>query len=96
MEMKQVYRYLILALLPGFIACSKGGSLTLEHPEPSIGTGRAQTFFTTSLGGHSMVIEQGKTKATGYHGWVGMNAVTQTSLSSGTGHKVLQDHAPPQ
>lgn len=92
----KLYRFLVLALLPGFIACSKGGSLTLEHPITGIRDGRSGTFATTSLGGHSMVIEQGKTKATGYHGWVGLNAVTQTRLSSATGHKVLQDHAPPE
>ena len=97
MEMKNLYRYFVIALLPAFIACSKGGSLALEHPlvkGPGITTGKP--FFTTSLGGHSMVIEQGKTKTTGVHGWVGVNAVTQTRLDSSSGYKVYQDHAPPE
>ena len=94
--MNRVYRFLALALLPAFVACSKVGSLTLEHPESSTGPSTGKPFFTTSLGGHSMVIEQGKTKSTGYHGWVGMNAVTQTQLNGGAGYKVYQDHAPPE
>ena len=93
--MKNLSRYLVLALMPAFIACSKGGTLSLEHPITTPAKRINRPTSTTSLGGHSMVIEQGKTKTTGIHGWVGVNAVTNTTLTGG-GYKVSQDHAPTQ
>lgn len=41
-----------------------------------------------------MVVEQGKTKKTGYHGWVSLNAVENKTISNGD-KKIIMDKQPP-
>lgn len=93
MGIKNLAIIMLTALLAN--ACSKGGKLTLEKDPgatPPIPT-NGNSSVATSLGGSSLVIEQGKTKATGYHGWVSINAVTNRQMDGGL-HTIKMDKAP--
>lgn len=78
------------------VACSKGGQLNLEIPRAATPPAAPMTGapnVTTTLGGKSLVVEQGKTKTTGYHGWVSFNVVEGKTLQGG-GTTMRMDKSP--
>lgn len=81
----------LLGVLLVTSACSKGGNLTLEPGARKIAS-KGSPFVQVNQGGKALIYEQGltpSTATTGVHGWVSVQAVSSTQLSSASGHKAV-------
>ena len=78
----------IIAITLFVSACSKGGELVLE-PGARVGKTRGAPFLTVNQGGKALIVQQGQTPATGVHGWVSVQAVSQRNLSSTAGQTMV-------
>lgn len=76
---------LLAAAVATLTACSAGGDLTLEPGVRKPASGLGSPFVQVNLGGKALVIEQGKTATTGVHGWVTVQPVKASNLSSSNG-----------
>ena len=76
---------LVIALVPLFAACSKGGQLSLEAGARRLTPTSVGPLVQVNQGGKALVVEQGKTPDTGVHGWVTIQAVQSRSISSTSG-----------
>ncbi len=76
---------LLIALVPLFAACSKGGQLSLEAGAKRLTPSSVGPLVQVNQGGKALVVEQGKTADTGVHGWVTIQAVQSRSISSASG-----------
>lgn len=66
-------------------ACSKGGNLVLE-PGARAPRSKGAPAVRVNYGGAASIVQQGQTTATGVHGWVGVEVVTSSKISSASGH----------
>jgi hypothetical protein len=73
---------LVLAAL-SMAACKNGGQVTIASTNSSSTEG--SPFVQVNQGGNTMIVQQGQTPTTGVHGWVTIQAITSSNLSSSDG-----------
>lgn len=69
-------------------ACSNGGELNLE-PGARKDKTQGSPFVQLNSGGKALIIEQGKTATTGVHGWVTVQPISSTQMTSSSGTKLI-------
>lgn len=67
-------------------ACTAGGNLTLE-PGAVISKKKGAPGLEINQGGKALVVETGKTSTTGVHGWVTIQSMVSTQMTS-AGHRM--------
>jgi hypothetical protein len=71
-------------------ACKNGGDVTLESGAHVVKS-QGSPYVQVNEGGKSLIIENGKTVTTGVHGWVTVQAITSTHLSSSSGTNLIMN-----
>src|SRR5665213_2467526 len=81
---------LLVASAAALTACKNGGDVTLEPGARKV-TAQGSPYVQVNQGGTAHLVEAGKTETTGVHGYVSVQAITSSHLTSASGTNLIMN-----